>query len=187
MALKQASLFQNSGQAAEGHRRFDWPADQQGNLNSIQVKAFTKDWLCIYKNNYAYGLKIGCTEQISKQVSIETVPVLMLVKIIWSTFKLNSKYSDKLTHKTKRNYLIYKQTVKTQIRCYTICLIKKDLSHDGVSESDIMQCNKIDKPLVVYKFTGNAMTPILMLPKIRETLNVFTPKLQFLRFFNSMW
>ena len=39
---------------------------------------------------------------------------------------------------------------------------------------------KIDNALVVYRFTGNVMTSIITLRKIREHLNVFTPKLQFL-------
>ena len=34
------------------------------------------------------------------------------------------------------------------------------LSYDIASGSEIKPCNKIDKPLVVYKFLGNTMTPI---------------------------
>ena len=59
-------------------------------------------------------------------------------------------------------------------------IIEPFLSHDVASESDITPCNKIDKPLVVYRFTVNVMTSIIMLRKIRENLNVFTPKMQFL-------
>ena len=33
-----------------------------------------------------------------------------------------------------------------------------NLSYDVVSESEVTPCNKIDKPLVVYRFTGNVMT-----------------------------
>ena len=54
------------------------------------------------------------------------------------------------------------------------------LSHDVESGSDIMSCNKIDKPLVVYRFSGNVMTFIMTLRKIMENLDVFTPKMQFL-------
>ena len=32
------------------------------------------------------------------------------------------------------------------------------LSYDVASESEITPCNKIDKPLVVYRFTGNVIT-----------------------------
>ena len=32
------------------------------------------------------------------------------------------------------------------------------LSYDVASGSEITPCNKIDKPLVVYRFTGNVMT-----------------------------
>ena len=37
------------------------------------------------------------------------------------------------------------------------------LSYDVASESEITPCNKIDKPLVVYRFTGNVMTFITTL------------------------
>ena len=35
--------------------------------------------------------------------------------------------------------------------------------YDVASESEITPCNKIDKPLVVYRFTGNVMTSITTL------------------------
>ena len=37
------------------------------------------------------------------------------------------------------------------------------LSYDVASGSEITPCNKIDKPLVVYRFTGNVMTSITAL------------------------
>ena len=37
------------------------------------------------------------------------------------------------------------------------------LSYDVASSSDITPCNKIDKPLVVYRFSGNVMTSITTL------------------------
>ena len=40
---------------------------------------------------------------------------------------------------------------------------KPYLSYDLASGSEIMPCYKIDKPLVVSRFTGNAMTSITML------------------------
>ena len=36
------------------------------------------------------------------------------------------------------------------------------LSHDVAAGSEITPCNKIDKPQVVYRFTGNVMTFITM-------------------------
>ena len=39
------------------------------------------------------------------------------------------------------------------------------LSHDVASVSDITLCNKICKPLVVYRFTGNVLTSITTLRK----------------------
>ena len=38
-----------------------------------------------------------------------------------------------------------------------------NLSYDVASGSEITPCNKIDKPLVVYRFTGNVMTSITTL------------------------
>ena len=43
------------------------------------------------------------------------------------------------------------------------CLHKSHLSYDVTSGSEITPCNKIDKPLVVYRFTGNVMTSITTL------------------------
>ena len=40
---------------------------------------------------------------------------------------------------------------------------KHYLSYDVASGSEITPCNKIDKPLVVYRFTGNVMTSITTL------------------------
>ena len=42
---------------------------------------------------------------------------------------------------------------------------KIHLSYDVASGSEITPCNKIDKPLVVYRFTGNMMTSITTLCK----------------------
>ena len=50
------------------------------------------------------------------------------------------------------------------LRPYCINNIENtDLSYDVASESEITPCNKIDKPLVVYRFTGNVMTSITTL------------------------
>ena len=37
------------------------------------------------------------------------------------------------------------------------------LSYDVASESEIMPCNKIDKPLEVYRLTGNVLASITTL------------------------
>ena len=58
-------------------------------------------------------------------------------------------------------------------------MLKKFLSHDVASESDITPCIKINKPLVVYRFMGNVMKSFITLRKTKENLNVFTPKMQF--------
>ena len=51
-----------------------------------------------------------------------------------------------------------------------------NLSHDLAHGSDITPCNKIDKPLVVYRFS-NVTTSIRTLRKRWENLDVFTPKI----------
>ena len=42
-------------------------------------------------------------------------------------------------------------------------IFKQSLSYDVASGSEITPCNKIDKPLVVYRFMGNIMTSITTL------------------------
>ena len=37
------------------------------------------------------------------------------------------------------------------------------LSYDIASGNEIRPCNKIDKPIVVYRFSGNVMTSITTL------------------------
>ena len=51
------------------------------------------------------------------------------------------------------------------IRIYTVfdSACKIHLSYDVASGSEITPCNKICKPLVVYRFTGNVMTSIATL------------------------
>ena len=44
------------------------------------------------------------------------------------------------------------------------------LSYDVTSESEITQCNKICKPLVVYRFSGNVMTSITTLRTVMTKL-----------------
>ena len=39
----------------------------------------------------------------------------------------------------------------------------QNFSYDVASGSEITSCNKIDKPLVVYRFTENVMTSIATL------------------------
>ena len=54
--------------------------------------------------------------------------------------------------------------------------MKNVLSHDVVSWSNIRLCNKIDIPLVVYRFSGNMMS-IIKLRKIWQNLDIFTAEM----------
>ena len=49
-----------------------------------------------------------------------------------------------------------------------------------------MPCNKSDKPLVVYRFSENVMTSIIMLRKVRENHRSFHTKNEILSIFNVM-
>ena len=49
--------------------------------------------------------------------------------------------------------------------------------HTCSYKSDITLCNKIDKPLVVYRFSGNVMTSIITLRKRWQNLDMFMPKM----------
>ena len=53
------------------------------------------------------------------------------------------------------------------------------LSYDVASGCDISPCNKVDKPLVVYRFTRNVMTSIKTLRTWWQKYNVFTPEMRF--------
>ena len=80
----------------------------------------------------------------------------------------------------KENTMDHEQTdPKGAVSSWSI-LFEIYLSHDFASASDITPCNKIDKPLVVYRFSGNVMTSIITFHNIRDTLGAFTPKMQFL-------
>ena len=57
-------------------------------------------------------------------------------------------------------------SICTSIYVNSICIrtyAKKSLSYDVASGSEITPCNKIDKPLVVYRFSGNVMKSITAL------------------------
>ena len=58
----------------------------------------------------------------------------------------------------------YAQNLSTTILMYLLCIwVLCFLPYDVASESEITPCNKIDKPLVVYRFTEYVMTSITTL------------------------
>ena len=61
------------------------------------------------------------------------------------------------------------------------------LSHDFGSGSDITLCNNIDKPLVVYRYSGNVMMSVITLRKRWQNLYVFKSIMWFSINFNVMW
>ena len=74
--------------------------------------------------------------------------------------------SEKTTRKGNEEdmfVVIHTQTGK-QGTTSKICHCSKYLlSYDAASGSEITPCNKIDKPLVVYRFTGNVIASITTL------------------------
>ena len=61
------------------------------------------------------------------------------------------------------------------------------LSYDVASGSGITPCNKIDKPLVVYRFSGNVMTSITTLCTYLQNYYVFTPEMNLQSNLNVIW
>ena len=60
------------------------------------------------------------------------------------------------------------------------------LSYDIASESKIPPCIKIDKPLVVYRFSGNVIKMTLLMPRIWQNPNIFTQKYNFKMILNRI-
>ena len=52
-----------------------------------------------------------------------------------------------------------------------------NLSHVVASGSEITPCNKIDKPLVVYRLVHKVIMSIIMLRKRWQNLDINTPKM----------
>ena len=75
-------------------------------------------------------------------------------------------------------YLICQLAIYLFICSSLICTVKSYLSHEVASGSDIMPCSKIDKPIF-----GKRNDVDYNVRKIRENLDVFTPKMQFLSIF----
>ena len=92
-----------------------------------------------------------------------------------SPYALNYKYKViKCLENNHTNHCTAKQIKYINCNKYYIYL-----SYDVVSGSEITPCNKIDKPLVVYRFTGNVMTSITTLRRQWQNYNVFTPEMRF--------
>ena len=60
-----------------------------------------------------------------------------------------------------------------------VCFLISCLSYDVASGSEITSCNEIDKPLVVYRFSGNVMASITTLRTQRQHYHVFTQEMRF--------
>ena len=69
------------------------------------------------------------------------------------------------THGNMYNIIIYYYTqVLHHLKHVCFILMEKmSLSYDVASGSEITPCNKIDKPLVVYRLARNVMTSITTL------------------------
>ena len=67
---------------------------------------------------------------------------------------------------------MFKYSVDRKVIRIETAMFEWYLSYDVASGSEITPCNKICKPLVVYRFTGNVMKSITMLRKW-QNCNVF--------------
>ena len=82
---------------------------------------------------------------------------------------LHQKPVDLDLHFLKYEYKILKKKVLCTVHTVHILgwilfeVNKMSLSYDVASGSEITPCNKIDKPLVVYRFMGNLTTSITTL------------------------
>ena len=77
------------------------------------------------------------------------------------------------------DYLTERQ-VSMRMRNWLILLVVRFLlPYDVASGSEITPCNKIDKPLVVYRNTGNVMTSVTTLSIYCQNYNVFTAEMRF--------
>ena len=84
--------------------------------------------------------------------------------------RLVQNFIDRLVHEQKvvecsRFITLYVMDQVMSKLCYKEAILQRNyiipfLSHDFESLIEIMPCNKIDKPLVVYRFLGSVMTSI---------------------------
>ena len=61
-------------------------------------------------------------------------------------------------------------TCHTVWKSHVAAHMKEMYINDVASVSEITPCNKIDKPLVVYRFSGNVMTAITTFHKFKVIL-----------------
>ena len=84
-----------------------------------------------------------------------TLKVLLKDFPFWKTFILKRNYHENLPR--MQSIKVLKQNSLYALSRYL------SLSYDVASGSEITPCNKIDKSLVVYRFTGTVMTSITTL------------------------
>ena len=60
--------------------------------------------------------------------------------------------------RAQRGCIRISQDGKSSVAVGYVCSFEGFLSYDVASGSEITPCNKIDKPLVIYRFMGNVMT-----------------------------
>ena len=129
-------------------------------LNAItRFQAQTSETFNVHKKEINTFILFRQKRWIEQKITLEVLFLIdrLLKELIWNSRGKFGLAPEPSLHARKQRYL----------------------SHDDASESDITPCNKIDKPLVVYRFTGNVMTSIITLRKIRETCDAFTPKMYF--------
>ena len=100
----------------------------------------------------------------SKRARWRTVKTQMEYRIVRHFIRVCTICWDEIDLQRNKCNLFGNYILWTLNRCH--------FTHDVASDSDIRQCNKIDKLLVVYRFSG------ITLRKIRKHLDVFTHKIK---------
>ena len=77
---------------------------------------------------------------------------------VLNIFIVKTKLNSTFTNDLKR-----KEFFSKNVHSYRVCSFNIYLSYEVASGSEITPCNKVDKPLVVYRFTGNGLTSIATL------------------------
>ena len=86
----------------------------------------------------------------------------------------------------RKIFLVLKNLISNfWIKLFLVALLMAYLSYDVASGSEITPCNKIDKPLVVYRFTGNFMTSIYRCAHNDKILTFLRQKWDFKVFLTS--
>ena len=136
----------------------------------IQMRIETHRYLVCMKDPYLINASFPRTYKSRFKKEIKRKPFQISLDILHLNLSLPKNKTDIPFTFVTRIYLAgiarnaaYHHCLHCLLRLNNLQGQKYNLSYDVASESEITPCNKIDKPLVVYRFTGNVMTSITTL------------------------